>query len=377
MSQYFEDFKVGDVFVTRGRTVTEADIVQYAGLCWDTQAEHTNAEFAQLSPFGERIAQQQLGLLIAQGLIASLRLLEDTLVSVLRLGWNFFNPMRIGDTLRVKQIVIEKKDVLYEDGGIVTFQVETMNQKNELVNRCQRTVLVARRSPAGKDRLRRHYVFKGLSDLEKQTGQSLLTDRVGGAVTSSQASGTARAVTSQHVECARPAGDQTRGKYYEEFQVGEELVTQARTVAEADVLNYTMLSWDTDPLHTDAEYARATPYGGVIAPLLLPIIFANGLGATLGFLAGTNRGALGDWWEFVQPARIGDTLRFRQVIAAKYDAKDPDAGIVTFGMEMINQRNEIVSRGERSALVARVPRMPGESRPWNFVFGTAQELAKE
>src|SRR4029453_14033830 len=103
MGRYLEDFNVGDVFVTRGRTVTEADIMQYAGLCWDTQAEHTDSEFARRGPFGGRIAQQQLGLLIAHGLIGSLDLLDGTLVSVLRLGWNFFNPIKIGDTLHVKQ----------------------------------------------------------------------------------------------------------------------------------------------------------------------------------------------------------------------------------------------------------------------------------
>jgi len=54
MSRYFEDFHLGEVFTTRGRTVTEVDILQYAGLSWDTQAEHTNIEFARRGPFGER-----------------------------------------------------------------------------------------------------------------------------------------------------------------------------------------------------------------------------------------------------------------------------------------------------------------------------------
>ena len=67
MSRFFEDFLIGEKLVTRARTLTEADIMQYAGLCWDTQAEHTNAEFARRGPFGERIGQQQLGLLIAYG----------------------------------------------------------------------------------------------------------------------------------------------------------------------------------------------------------------------------------------------------------------------------------------------------------------------
>src|SRR5262245_33432270 len=168
MSKYFEEFNVGDVYVTRGRTVTEADIMMYAGLCWDTQAEHTNAEFAKRGPFGERIGQQQLGLLIALGLIDSLRLTDRTLISVLRLSWNYFNPMKIHDTLHVRLSVREKKEMLVEGGGVVTFEWEMINQREELVHRCQRSVLVARKT-SPKNSEHSHYKFMGLSDLEPRT----------------------------------------------------------------------------------------------------------------------------------------------------------------------------------------------------------------
>ncbi|CAN5771461.1 hypothetical protein BH20ACI3_BH20ACI3_32570 [soil metagenome] len=369
MSKFFEEFNAGEVFVTRGRTITEADIMQYAGLCWDTQAEHTNAEFAKRGPFGERIGQQQLGLLIAHGLLASLRLMDETLVSLLRLGWNFFNPMKIGDTLHVKLTVLEKKDLAVEGGGVITFQWETINQRDEIVHRCHRTVLVARR-PDGREEIKRSYVFMGLSDLEGAPGD---VSSQGPA----DASGSEHHRSSNQGKQPQKAEKKNRGKHFEEFEVGEELVTEARTVAEADTINYTILSWDTDPLHTDATYGKSLGFGGTLAPLLLPIIFANGLGATLGFLAGTNRGALGDWWEFVRPVRVGDTLHFRQVVAEKRDAQDPATGIVTFGMEMVNERGEVVSRGQRSALVARLPRLDGDAEPWKFVFGTPEELAKK
>lgn len=356
MGRFFEDFEAGESIVTRGRSVTEADIMQYAGLCWDTQREHTNAEFAKTSRFGQRIGQQQLGILIAHGLIASSRQLDTTLASVLRLGWNFFNPMFIGDTLRVRMSVVEKRDTNTEAGGLIAFQLETFNQREEVVNRCNRTVLVARRgNNDSRNTERCPYTFMGLSTLEG-TGRAPVP----------KASGDSGQASSQ--------GGHRRGKYYEEFELGEELVTDARTVAEADVINYTMLSWETDPLHTDAEYGRSCGYSGSIAPVLLPIVFANGLGATLGYLAGTNRGALGDWWEFVQPVRIGDTLHFRQEVVEKQDAKDPDVGIVTYGMEMVNQDGVVVSRGERSALVARLSQ--ADEKEWNFRFGTSQELAR-
>jgi acyl dehydratase len=365
MANYFEDFNTGDVIVTRGRTVTETDIMQYAGLCWDTQREHTNAEFARKGPFGERIGQQQLGLLFAHGLMNCSRVLDATLASVLRLEWHYLNPIKIGDTLHVKFVVIEKKESSLSDTGLVTFDFETINQRNQVIHQCRRHTLVAHRT--GRDDRppdRCTYLYRGLSDLDPKHSR-----RPNPAVRDSEASTTAKSESP-------PIGQRpNRGKYYEEFAVGEELVTEARTVAEADVINYTMLSWDNDPLHTDAEYGRRSGFGGVVAPLLLPIVFANGLGAALGYLAGTNRGALGDWWELVHPVRVGDTLHFRQVVVETKDAKDPDTGIVTYGMEMINQNGIVVSRGERSALVARLPR--GESKEWKFVFGTVDELAEE
>ncbi|HEY6330580.1 MAG TPA: MaoC/PaaZ C-terminal domain-containing protein, partial [Blastocatellia bacterium] len=310
------------------------------------------------------------GILIAHGLIGSTRVLDDTLVSVLRLGWNFFNPIKIKDRLHVKMTVAEKKDVKSDWAGLITFQIETINQREQVVNRCTRSVLVARRT-GQTQRESCRYVFMGLADLE-------LEGREPSAAPSTHGGGGPRGDPSSHPssqkEPAPPKGER-RGKYFEEFEIGEQLMTDARTVTEADVINYTMLSWETDPLHTDAEYGRRAGYGGLVAPVLLPIVFANGLGATLGYLAGTNRGALGDWWEFINPVRVGDTLRFRQAVAEKRDAKDAETGIVTYGMEMIDEHGTVVSRGERSALVARLPE--GEAKPWKFMFGTSSDLAKK
>lgn len=365
MSRFFEDFNIGEKLETRARTLTEADIMQYAGLCWDTQAEHTNAEFARRGPFGERIGQQQLGLLIAYGLIGTLRVFDETLTSLLRLGWNFFNPLRIGDTLKVALTPQEKKELVGEEAGLVKFQWETTNQRNEVVHRCALSTLVVRRT-GNRAGFKPGYEFRGLSDVEP-----VATDAALPSETEVQ-----QRKQKQEAEPGR-AAKRSRGKYFEEFEVGEELVTDARTVAEADVINYTILSWDNNPLHTDATYGKDLGFGGILAPLLLPIVFANGLGATLGFLAGTNRGALGDWWEFISPLRIGDTLYFRQVIAEKHDAQDPATGIVTFGMQMINERGQTISRGQRAALVARLPLNDGDAQPWNFVFGTSEELARK
>ena len=80
---------------------------------------------------------------------------------------------------------------------------------------------------------------------------------------------------------------ESRGRYFEEFAVGDILTTPARTITEADVVNFAALSGDWNQLHTDAEYAKETPFGTRIAHGLLGLTVASGLGARLGFIEGT------------------------------------------------------------------------------------------
>jgi len=90
--RYWEELEVGERFITRGRTVTEADIINFAGLSGDWNQLHTDAEFARGTVFGERIAHGMLGLVIASGLMQSLELYNDTLIAFLGLTWRFTAP---------------------------------------------------------------------------------------------------------------------------------------------------------------------------------------------------------------------------------------------------------------------------------------------
>ncbi len=81
--------------------------------------------------------------------------------------------------------------------------------------------------------------------------------------------------------------DRPRGLYFEEFTLGQEIDSPARTVTEADVMLFAGLSGDYNPLHTDVEYARDTPYGERIAHGLLGLSIASGLAARAGFIEGT------------------------------------------------------------------------------------------
>jgi 3-hydroxybutyryl-CoA dehydratase len=140
---YFEEFEVGQSVTTAGRTVTEADIVNFAYLSGDWNAIHTNAEYAAQHPFGQRVAHGLLVLSIATGLANQLGFMEDTVLAFRELGsWKFSLPTYIGDTIHVRATATDKKPMRRLGGGLVTFKVEIINQDGEVVQRGTWTVLV-------------------------------------------------------------------------------------------------------------------------------------------------------------------------------------------------------------------------------------------
>jgi 3-hydroxybutyryl-CoA dehydratase len=141
-SLYFEDYNVGDSATTQGRTVTESDIVSFAALSGDWNPIHVDAEFAKEGMFGERIAHGLLGLSIASGLAIRLGFLEDTVIAFMGLDWKFRGAIKIGDTIKVKAEVAEKKPMPRLGGGLVTFNVEVVNQRVETCQKGTWTMLV-------------------------------------------------------------------------------------------------------------------------------------------------------------------------------------------------------------------------------------------
>ena len=132
-SYYFEDFQVGSVFETRGRTITEADIVNFAGLSGDFIELHTNEEYARQTPFGRRIAHGALVFSISTGLTTQMNLVNDTVLAFYGIdNLRFTNPVFAGDTVRVTKRVTElrAKD---EGRGVVTFETSVIKQTGEPV----------------------------------------------------------------------------------------------------------------------------------------------------------------------------------------------------------------------------------------------------
>jgi len=140
--RYFEEFEIGETVESAGRTITETDVVLFAGLSGDYNPLHTDVEYARETMFGERIAHGILGLSIATGLAARMSFAEDTVQAFTGLEWKFRAPIKIGDTVRARFEVQKKREMRRLGGGFVTFGVVVLNQRDETVQKGTWTMLV-------------------------------------------------------------------------------------------------------------------------------------------------------------------------------------------------------------------------------------------
>jgi 3-hydroxybutyryl-CoA dehydratase len=145
---YFEEFEIGDEVVSLGRTITETDIVAFAALSGDWTTIHTDAEYAKTTMFGQRIAHGLLVLSITSGLAARLGFMEGTVLAFRELTWKFSRPVMIGDTVRVRAVVHQRKAMPRLGGGAVVFDISVLNQRDEVVQHGPWTVLFKSR-PVG------------------------------------------------------------------------------------------------------------------------------------------------------------------------------------------------------------------------------------
>jgi acyl dehydratase len=145
--RFFDDIQVGETYESPGRTVTETDIVIFAGLSGDYNILHTDAEFMKSSIFGERIAHGLLGLAIQAGLFTRATQAYATLAFV-GLRWKFKGPIKIGDTIRVRATVAAKKETSKADRGVITVERAVLNQRDEVVQEGETDLMVERRPGA-------------------------------------------------------------------------------------------------------------------------------------------------------------------------------------------------------------------------------------
>ena len=138
--RYFESLELNNVRETTGRTITETDIVIHAGQTGDFFPHHMDAEWCKTQPFKQRIAHGTLVFSIAVGLTATA--INEIAMTYGYERLRFLKPVFIGDTIKVKVAIKEKKDYKKPGYGLVTELVEAFNQHNELVMRCEHILLV-------------------------------------------------------------------------------------------------------------------------------------------------------------------------------------------------------------------------------------------
>ena len=145
---WFEEFEIGQQIITPGRTITESDIVSFAGLSGDYNQIHTDAEFSSNTPFGKRVAHGLLVLSIASGLAMRTGVLEGTVIAFREINnWKFSLPIYIGDTIHVELKIVETKPFPRLGGGLITIELSVKNQQNDVTMKGTWTALVASKTP--------------------------------------------------------------------------------------------------------------------------------------------------------------------------------------------------------------------------------------
>ncbi len=147
--QYFEDIEVGYKTTTAGRTVTEADVMTFAGVSGDWNPLHVDAEYARGMMFGERVAHGLLGLSMVTGLAMQRGFLEGTVEAFMGFDWKFTAPVKFGDTIHAELEVTQKKAM--GANGIVVLSVQAFNQRGEVVQKGKWTLAVRTRPTAGEE----------------------------------------------------------------------------------------------------------------------------------------------------------------------------------------------------------------------------------
>lgn len=146
---------------------------------------------------------------------------------------------------------------------------------------------------------------------------------------------------------------QSRGLTFEQFNVGDVFISQARTVTEGDVVSFAGLSGDFNPLHTDAEFGKTTPFGERIAHGMLIAAMATGMANWLGIFEGTTIALMEQVLQYKGAVKFGDTVHLELSVAEKKESSKPDRGVVVFKTRVCNQEGKAVIEGAWTTLMKR------------------------
>jgi len=139
---WFEEFTEGLTIASRGRTVTEADIVNFAGLSGDYNPMHTDAQYMKSHQFGARVAHGALVFSIATGLLYQLNVLEGTVIAFRSFEMKLSQPVYIGDTIHIAAKVASLRAMSAVGGGLVVLDVKILNQEDKIIQKGEWTIMV-------------------------------------------------------------------------------------------------------------------------------------------------------------------------------------------------------------------------------------------
>jgi acyl dehydratase len=143
---WFDDAEIGMTFETAGRTVTEADVVNFCGVSGDFHELHTDAEAMSNSAFGGRIAHGALILSMVTGLRGRLGIFDDTLIAFAEIrSWRLLEPVMIGDTIHVRNEIVELRETSKPDRGVMVQAVEVRTQRGNVVQAGEMVTLMKRK----------------------------------------------------------------------------------------------------------------------------------------------------------------------------------------------------------------------------------------
>ncbi|MFA5632102.1 MAG: MaoC/PaaZ C-terminal domain-containing protein [Porticoccaceae bacterium] len=317
----FEDFQAGQSGITGPRSVGEAEIVAFASITGDYNFLHVTTHEAAKTFYGGRIAHGLLGCSMAVGMLSLDaphtigRNVPDSYLSGFRI--NYRAALKSGDTVRVEWQIgqCHDNDASVNYGTVeTTFRVITQN--GDAIYDGAFLLNVKRR---------------GASDaaIYDTSAQTLWQPR-------------------------EVAWDENSLFTIDDYVVGAGGITCGRTISEADVVNFAGLTADQSPIYVDEVFASKTRFGGRIVPAMFVFDLSLGFWARDGWITRvkTDKGAqdighLGDNARFLKPVRIGDTVRCIYMIKDVRSSKsNPNRRIVTYGFQVINQRDEVVQDGE-------------------------------
>jgi len=146
------------------------------------------------------------------------------------------------------------------------------------------------------------------------------------------------------------------GLYFEDFFVGQEIITGKRTIAEEDIMTFARLTGDDNRIHTDPEFSKTTIFGRQVAHGLLGLSIASGLAWQTGILDGTVLAFREvNEWKFIKPVFIGDTIDVKLQIKEVKAMSRIGGGAVTIALEVKNQNEEACHRGQWIVLIMSRP----------------------